>query len=906
VVMTPPSTHTRDGGATQRHVSIIEPGHVIAERYEVRRLLGRGGMGEVWLAQDTRLGRFVAIKTLPPELSVDTARRARFEREAKAISALSHPNICTLYDVGEQNRVDYLILEYIDGVTLADVMKSGPLSVDRVLRYGIDIAAALEEAHKNGIVHRDLKPANVMVTKSCVKLLDFGLAKWLSPPTLLQLHDTGSATAKKPVTHHGQIIGTLTYMAPEQLEGREADERTDMFAFGTLLYLLATGTHPFEGPSDAAVMAAILKSEPKPLLETRPSLPPPLASIIEKCLEKDPDARWQSVHDVREQLRSLEVASRDARGFFRYGLAATVIVAVAIASLLGFKLWSREAAVDSERVQLQPPPGIRLLSGVPGGNLVAMSPDGKWIAFRATSRDRPGDGLYLRSTTALEARLVAEGENSNPSFSPDSKWLLFFGNGALQKVPVAGGDPVVIYQGLRHAQATWGDDGTILFANRNRLWRVSSRGGTREAITAPRKNESHWQPRLLPGAEKALLVIDRGESDSFRTIALLSLRDRTIQPLTSGNSPRYSDGHLVFGRDGSIYIARIDLKRGRMLEGPRPVITNVHHRTGGGITAFDVASNGSIVYVPTEPDIGESDIVWLSRSGDIEPIAARRGAYGAMLSPDARLIAIVLARGSEDADIWIYEIARRSWQRITTGSSVGGPPVWSPDGQHIYFSSFVSGKGNLYRVRTDGSSAPERLTSGANTEYVFSAHPSGRTLMFIRDGGPRAPGEHARGTRFDLMVLPLDALSAPSVFLAANGHEAFPTFCPDGRWVAYESFETGQREVHVRPYPGPGQRVMVSIDGGGVPFWSRDGRELFYRKDKEIWVAPVSLKPTFRAGTPQRLFHADFLDEDPWANAFDVSMDGKKILTVRPRNSYQGDRQLVYIRNWLSELNSGR
>lgn len=863
--------------------------------FEILSRIGAGGVGEVFRARDTRLDRSVAIKVLPSEFASNTQLKLRFEREAKSISQLNHPHICTLYDVGSHAGVEYLVMELIEGETLADRITRGALALADVLKLGAQIAEALHAAHRAGIVHRDLKPGNIMITKAGAKLLDFGLAK---PGGAVLSSPDAPTEQQKPLTAEGTLLGTFQYMAPEQLDGLEADARTDIFALGAVLYEMATGNRAFQGKTRSSLIAAIVKEQPPQISEVQPLTPPTLEHVIARCLEKDPDDRWQSAHDVAQELRWI-VNSQSA--------AATVVAASrrvprwlwAAGGLLlliaSAAAWYRSQAVvqpGRQRFDLQPPDGVEIEESR-AQSVLAISPDGEWVVFRGISEDQGKSGLYARSTRELDARRVTApgGAGHTPFFSPDSAWLGFHAEGALQKIRLQGGDPEPICQLERTRGASWGDDGTILFSDAEALFRVSADGGQPEKITAPAEGERHYWPHLLPGSEAALLTVHRGGGDAFRKIAVLTLGDRQIRELIPGTSPQFVDGRVIYSHLGNVYAVDFDPERLRIVGKPKLVLRDVYYYWGSGFAGFNVSRSGELVYVPGTPGASDSELVWLDRTGAETPAVPHKRPYLRIaVSPDATRIAARIATGVEESDLWLYELPAARWTRLTYGKRVDSP-MWSPDGEWIFFSAGESGNPDIWRVRADGGTPPEELVSTLHWEYPGSVTPDGRTLVFMRQQA---------AAQWDLLTLSLDDKPVEAAFLATDVLEAWPTLSPDGRWVAYESDETGARQVHVRPFPGPGPRVTVSAAGGTLPFWSSDGRELFFRRVKEIWSVPVAINGAFTAGAPKRLTPGDSLYAD-W-NPSATAIGGERLLAIRPAPEAQRQRRIVYVPDWLAEV----
>jgi len=854
--------------------------------YEIVATAGVGGMGEVYRAHDTRLDRTVAIKILPKEFAGDARLLARFEREAKAISALNHPNICAVHDIGSDHGVNYLVMEYCKGATLADRIAKGPLPVDDALRYAVEIVDALEKVHREGMIHRDLKPSNIMLTKSGVKLLDFGLAK-----------DSKPANTAEPVTEEGQLVGTLNYMAPEVLKGAPADARSDIFSAGTVLYEMFTGRRAFPGDSRADVITSVLSSEPAPLDIGQPLL----QQVIAQCQRKDPNDRWQTAHDLLVALRwirdgGLSAASTKRRRTMPWLAIAAAVIALSVTAVV-LRVRGTRAPTRSYRVNLQPPPGIEIPDANVAANL-AISPDGEWVAFQGRSSDTTVWGLYLRSTRELDAHLVAS-QAYNPFFSPDSKWLGYAAEGFLHKVPVAGGEPQKICKAGRLRGATWRHDGTILFSMSEGLLRVPSSGGGPTPVTRPANGERHYWPSFLPGGEHALVTVVNGFSDSWRNIAVVSLKDGAMHPLLSGGSwARYlPSGNLVYDRLGRLFVVKFDLDNLRIRGDPQPVLDDVNFSQPNGATAFDISESGSIVYVPGAPKLDDAELVWVDRDYRTTPVLDTKLPYGrAAISPDGLRLAVTISTTLEDSDLFLYDLQHKTWTRLTFNQRVGQPypassgcPVWTPDGNWIICLSGQAGHPNLFRIRADGNGQPQVLTSGRDWEISPTVSRDGTTLLF---------GRQIDTTQWDIMSMSLQHPAVVRPFLAGPNLEFFPNFSPDGRWVAYESLESGSRQIHVRPFDGAASSVRVSTDTGWTPRWSRDGREIFYQKLHEVWSVRVETDPAFKASEPRLLFKVPTL---AIADSFDISPDGTRFLMVRRPAEVHPDRRIVFIPNWADE-----
>ena len=873
--------------------------------YEIVGKLGEGGMGEVYRAHDPRLGRDVAIKILLPELGLDPERRRRLEQEARVVASLNHPNIVTIHSVEHVEDVHFLTMELVDGETLRELIPAGGLPADRLLGIAIPLAGALAAAHARNIVHRDLKPANVMVTRDGhVKVLDFGLAK-------LRPDDAGAddlTTARaRDVTAHGQLKGTVAYMSPEQAEGRAVDSRTDIFSFGVVLFEMATGQRPFTGDSTASVLAAILKDTPAPVNELKPALPRDLGRLIRRCLAKDPERRYQSALDLRNELDEMarESASPPA---IRWSLRRKVALSAAVAALLAVLIVGHSYFTGRNVVAPESPPVERTVVLLPpGGRLpeignstfVAISPDGQRLAFRAADKEADQTSLYIWSPDAIEATRVGQG--NTPFFSPKSDWLGFFRGPSIYKVPAGGGipQPVCNLQKINPRGASWGDNDVIVIANAEdgRLWSVAAKGCEQVPISNPGPGELHYFPQVLPGSEAALVTINAGIGDARRTIAVVSLKTGAIiRPLGTGTFGRFSasSGLLTFHRLGVIHAVPFDVDRLDVTGEPRPMREDVNYYSGSGSAAFDVANSGGLVYVPGAPRLEDAELVWLDADGNTELLLDERRPYDyPSVDPDGQRVAVHIKTNPDyDADLWILDITRRQWMRRIRGFATRGPIVWSADGRWLVFASIRSGYPNLFRVAAEGGS-PEPLTDGVLWDHAGSVH--GNTLFFRRQ---------IRGSVFDLMTLPLDAPGSPKTILTTGSQAGNPAVSPDMRWIAYESTEAGGG-VSVRPYPDAGRRRwQVASDGWG-PRWSRNGKKLFYRRDTEIWAVDVSPGLNgieFRWGTPVRILDRPFLSMTIWQDPIVLSRDDTKFLAVRRPLPDRTERLLVYIPRWLDEV----
>jgi serine/threonine-protein kinase len=855
--------------------------------YEVQAAIGAGGMGEVYRARDTRLDRTVAIKVLPAALAQDAQFRERFDREARAISALSHPHICTLHDVGEHDGKPFLVLEHLQGQTLAERLARGAMPVDEALAVAAQIADALDAAHRRGIVHRDLKPANVVLTKSGAKLLDFGLAR-SGVPAVTASGLSIAPTVEGSLTAQGTILGTIQYMAPEQIEGLEVDARTDLFALGLVLYEMLTGAKAFTGRTAASLISAILKDQPPPLSVTQPLTPALLDRLVRRCLAKDPDDRWQTARDLRAELQWIresggeEVSSRGtAPRRSRAWHVPWALVAIALAAALGWSLL-RTSGAEVRRVNLTIPPALAL-RGAGGDRLIAMSPDARKVAFVGTVDGRYQ--IYLRSADRFDAEPVRGTEGgSDPFFSPDGQWLGFVADNALKRVSVGGGPPSTLAGAISRG-AAWGPDDTIVFTAgaANGLSRVPAGGGAPETLTELQPTErSHRWPSFLPGGTALLFSIqpvDASFDDGLIAVRSFETGEQRVIA-RGGMSPVYlPTGHVVFARAGVLLAMPFDARRLEATGAPMPVLEGISTNSATG-TAQYAAAAGSLAYVPGPVSETRRELVWVDRTGRAQPASAELRAYtDAAISPDGKRFALVI--GGANSDVWIYEIARGSLSRLTFAPSLDAAPVWAPDGRHVVFSGIRNGPMEIRRVPFDGAGPEESLaTAGALNLQGRSFHPTGRWLACDQRG--------------DILILPLEGNRTMQPFVATPFTEMFPAFSPDGRWIAYQSDESGRAEIYVQSFPGPGGKWQVSTEGGLRPKWSADGSELFFRSGNRMMAASISPGPAFAAGTPRVLFTGQY------APPYDVAADGRFLMgrDEAPETA----PHLSLILNWFEEV----
>ena len=816
----------------------LQPGTTLGP-YEIQSPLGAGGMGEVYKATDTRLERTVAIKVLLAHVADDPDLRQRFEREAKTISSLNHPHICTLYDIGQQDGIDFLVMEYLEGETLAARLTKGPLPTDQVLRYATEIADALDKAHRKGITHRDLKPGNIMITKAGTKLLDFGLAKLRDPKTA-GLSVSQRPTESASLTGEGTILGTLQYMAPEQLNGEEADARTDIFAFGAVVYEMATGRKAFEGKTQASLIAAIMTGDPRPISSLEPMSPPALEQIVKTCLAKDPEDRWQSAGDLGRQLKIIQGGSQPGVAVpvvpaahqgagWRQALPWMLAGVLVGGTIIGVAVWSatRPAPPRLARLILTSSASEPLLIASASPD-IAISPDGTRVVYMIDA----GSGAQL-AVRAIDQLLGAPLQGLTNAWGPfvshDNTWVGFNdqSDGTLKKVSILGGPAVLICDvGVPIVRgASWGPDDIIIFGTirPSGLWRVAAGGGEPEALTTADTEQgqvNHAWPEILPGGHAVLFTILTGDVETAQ-IAVLNLEsgDQTVL-IRGGSFPRYSaSGHIVYGVAGTLRAVGFDLDRLEVTTDPVPVLDGVITKASGAAD-FSLARDGSLVYQVGEAGGARRTLVWVDRQGTEAAVAAEPRPYeGLDLSPDGLRVATGVSDPSNE-DIYIYDLARESPTRFTLAPGRDFDPSWTPDGARLLWSSQRDGSLNVFSKAADGTGEAEPLTSHAEDQGASSISPDGKTLLFWQ----------VRATGVDVGIMSLDDPQTTDWLFENPFRFGHSQISPDGRWVAYASDEEGQDEVYVRPFPNvDDDRAKVSQDGGFVPRWGPNSDELFYQ-----------------------------------------------------------------------------
>jgi serine/threonine protein kinase/Tol biopolymer transport system component len=874
--------------------------------------IGEGGMGEVWKALDTSLDREVAIKILPEAFAGNRERLARFEREARALAALNHPNIATIHGLHEGDDAHFIAMEMVPGETLRQRLDRGPVPLCQALELTRQIAQALEVAHNRGVIHRDLKPANINVTQDgVVKVLDFGLAK------TLETHASGdgsdlsrSPTATSGGTQVGGIIGTAAYMSPEQARGLVVDRRADVWALGCVLFEMLTGRRVFEGETVSDTLAAVLRAEPdwNALPEATPRS---VRRLLRRCLERDPDRRLHSAADARLEIDDaaaeddrLPLVPEPSMGTRRLpwliaaGLGIALVAAIAV---LLPRARSRQS--DQMHLSITLPHHLELNSPESGDRVAALSPDGALVAF--TAREDDTTRLYLRSLGSPEIIVVPKSEGAgSPFFSPDGQWVAFFARGWLRKAAVQGGAPVDLCRAASDRGGTWLADGTIVFSPfyTAGLYRIPAEGGEMEAVTTPdpgRDERTHRWPGAFPGRPAIVFTIGTLEEPGYyedATIAVLDLESGEMRRVIDGGSfARFtSDGDLLYSREGALLAVPFDFDGLEVTGPPTTVLEGVSRTPTSGAVDFSVAENGTIMYVPETAGSAPVSMVWVDREGRTATIMRTPKPFlGPRLSPDATRVTIGIGQGLGDGDIWVHDLQRGTSLRLTFEGDYTCP-IWTADGRRVAFGVTAGGSEGVAWRAADGSDV-QQMVFREHAEYVAQpqtwAGDSG-TLIYSRMGG--------RGTMDLMQYVPGEP--EPQPILDGPAREGAGGLSPDGRWMVYCSDESGQFEVYVRPYPGPGGRWQISTEGGKGPVWSRDGGEIFYTDGPRMMVVPVATDPVFSAETPRELFEIGFFrGTAPWQD-YDVTPDGKRFLMFLPSPDDPPRRQINIVTHFTSDL----
>jgi serine/threonine protein kinase/Tol biopolymer transport system component len=867
----------------------LSPGQRLGP-YELVAPIGAGGMGEVWRGRDTRLDRSVAVKILPPAFAEDAERQARFEREARAISSLNHPHICTLFDVGRDGDAHFLVMELLEGDSLADRLQKGPLPLEQVVRYGAQVAEALDAAHRQGIVHRDLKPGNVTITKTGAKLLDFGLARSATAEEPLS-GTTEMPTEARPLTTAGTVLGTFQYMAPEQLEGREADARTDIFALGALVYEMATARRAFDGRSKTSLVAAILSSQPPPISSVQPVMPPALDHVVRKCLEKDPDDRWQSAKDVASQLRWIAEAGSQAgvpatvsvrrRSRERIAWTLAALLAVATGVLGAMNLLRAPRAAAPFRATLEPPPETSL---IPFDELgIALSPDGRQLAFVANGEDG-SKGIWIRDLASMSARALPETAGAwYPFWSPDGRHVAFFADGKLKRVDLRGGSPQAIADAPSGRGGSWSQDDVILFSPslRTGIHRVPAAGGTPAPVTRfdPDEQISHRWPHFLPDGEH-FLYVSRGQASGGPEVGQLmvaSLGSPEGRPLIDDatNAAYVEPGYLLYARSGDLLAWRFDAKALRLVGQPLPVAgEKLAVWEPKNLAVFAVSNSGTIVYLPES--VPKTVLQWYDAEGRaLGPLGPPGFYHTPRISPDGRKIAYALNESSQfTGDLWVRDLQYERPLRLTLQSGRYSEPAWSRDSSRIVFVCQPNAVKDLcVRSLVEGGDA-KVLHQSPFWKHGPGFMPDGRSVVFA---------EQDPKTNYDIAVLGLDGERQRRDVLKTPFGERNPEVSPDGRWIAYLSDETGRSEVVLRGSSGSFGQWQVSTGGGSQARWRGDGRELFFvAPDGYLMAASIETRPAVRTGAPRRVLRLPQRPDRDSPIFEDVTPDGRRFLLNVP------------------------
>ncbi len=898
---------------------MLNPGTKIGV-YEIGSALGSGGMGEVYRARDTKLAREVALKVLPEEFAADAERMARFEHEAKVLASLNHPNIATIHGMEESDDVRALVMELVEGQTLADRIAQGPIPLDEALPVAKQIAEGLEYAHERAIVHRDLKPANVKITPDgAVKLLDFGLAKALEGETAAQ-DPSSSPTMSRLATRAGIILGTASYMSPEQAKGKSVDRRADTWAFGCVLYEMLTGKKPFDGETVTDILAAVVMKEPDWAVLPA-ATPPGIERLLRRCLTKVVRDRLQAIGEARITIQRIEKGETElATGsavvspppapapLWRRALpwAVAAALAVSLAGVLVYFTPGGKTATEPVTRFAVTLPANQALAEV-DSLTVAISPDGRTLAYLGV--DGNSTGIYLRRLGSLQVKLLPNTHGATgPFFSPDGQWIAFFAGGKLEKISVDGGAAIALADADPTVErgGTWSPDGNIIYSPdfSSGLMRVSATGGTPVRVATPdqQKGERTFRwPQVLPDGKHVLFTVGTMNNPGYygdATIDVVSLATGKRQVVLKGASmARYvAPGELVYAHDNVLYAVPFDPTSLRVTGTPVPVVDQVGGNSGSGAAFFAVSANGTLAYAPGSNVSAQTKVVWINRQGTLTPIPLPPNAYSMpRLSPDGKELAVTVGPGlgSQANDIGIYDFARKTFNRLTFG---GGRflAVWTKNGKQVTYARQGGGANGVYSKPADGSGAAQLLwTTGGQVTMIPCSWTPGDKALIVNEQGT--------ATRGDILLWRPGA-KTPQPILATSANEYDPQLSPDGHWLAYVSDESGHDEVYVRAFPGPGGMWQISAGGGSAPVWRKDGRELFYISGGKMMAVDVQTQPTFSAGTPHELFHGGFEQSNFPFTGYDVSPDAKRFVMIAPSGNEEGRAQIDVVLNWAKEL----
>jgi eukaryotic-like serine/threonine-protein kinase len=868
--------------------------------YEIVAHVAAGGMGEIYKARDTRLDRTVAIKVLSAQLSSNPLRRQRFEREAKTISGLNHPHICVLHDIGHQDGVDYLVMEWLEGETLARRLEKGPLPPEQVLKYGVQIGDALDKAHRSGLVHRDLKPSNIMLTVTGAKLLDFGLAK-PAAPAVSETTLTAAATEATPITQEGTIVGTFRYMSPEQVEGKEVDSRSDIFSLGAVLYEMVTGKRAFEGKSQLDVASAILGEEPLPIRAVKPMTPRALHRAVEKCLAKNSNERWQCAGDLASELKWIAESGEQTVGgaLVRETTKsreriAWIVVGVSVIALIAFAIWWRSSKPPRETMYFPAPMSFPARD-------IAVAPNGHTIAVIAYLESARKNALWIYELGSQGARSLADTEGASyPFWSADGRSVAFFADGKLKKLEVSGGPVQTICDAPSGRGGTWNKDGVIVFTPDGRqgggLYRVLASGEIAKPISNPDKaqgEDSHrWPMFLLDGRHYLYMAANfsgRNDADAI-LVGSLDSNEKRFVVKANANAAYAASGYVVFYRDKTLLAQRFDVKHFALIGEPTAMPTDVQYLSNVKRAVFAVSNNGLLL---AQGGSGEviSQPVWFDRNGRVVGAMSRPGVYGNVsIAPNGKSVAVSLTDiASQNTDLWTYDLLRGSAKRLTFDLAIDRVPIWSPDAKQLVFTSNRQFNIDLYMKNSDGTQEEKSMVSDDFNKYPNDWSRDGKYILYTR--GP------------DFWFVTVPELKS-SLYLKAVSAFRNGQFSPDGEWVAYASNESGKWEIYVTSFPEPRGKWQVSTGGGEQPRWRGDGKELFYlSSDNKMMAVPVTTGSKFDSGTPVALFQTTPREQVSLNDVFvyDVRRDGQEFLIntkVRPAET----AAMSIVLNWDAKL----
>jgi Tol biopolymer transport system component len=870
--------------------------------------LGAGGMGEVYKARDTRLDRTVAIKVLPDHLSSSPELKQRLDREARAISQLNHPHICSLYDVGTQDGTAFLVMEFLEGETLAERLTRGTLPLNQTVKIAVDIADALDRAHGAGIVHRDLKPGNIMLTSAGAKLLDFGLAKPTGiaeagsaiPPVSAAVTTTSPSPAHSPLTTYGTIVGTVQYMSPEQLQGKEADSRSDIFSFGAVLYEMATGRRAFAGKSQLSVASAILESDPEPIGKWLPLAPPALEHIVARCLAKDPMERWQAIRDVRIELEW--VPKSMPAGAPRPGTAmklwASVLGAAGVALVAGIvaaRLTSPNLPTTVTRTYVLPPANAAFHFVGNAGEPVMISPDGKALVYGALSDGQTE--LWVQSLDSLTPERLRGTERAMfPFWSPDGRYVAFFADGKLKKIDVVGGAPETICDAPVGRGGSWSSDGTILFSPTpaTGLYRVAAQGGTPVQVThldESRGETTHRWPEFLPDGRHFLYLAANpasSETDESNVIYLGSLDSSTqIRIAPARSNPVYADGHILYVHSGTLYALPFDARNFKVTGDPAPVARDVQIDPAFSRATFAASRTGVLVYGLGGSNADVRQLTWFDTTGrKVETLGNPQRIFDIRLSPDGRKLAMSVDTGR--LDLWLFDLDRQTITPFTRGTGEHFP-VWSPDGKQIAYNTDKEG---VLIAAADGSGSAHLISSDKSL-HVTDWSRDGKYLLITRVT-----------QKLEIWAISLEGDRRPFPVVVNETNNTDASFSPDGNWIVYDSPQSGRSEVYITRFHAPGPRYQVSAAGGDLPRWGRDGRTVFFLDPirLEFMAAETRIDhDSLIVGRPRTLFSPkpsiSYLSAD---YSYDIAPDGNRFLLLT--GVEEQPTRAAIVTNWTADL----